>query len=451
MPQPQALAPGRKRPAGTLRQYPALARFWTGSTISMFGSTFTTVAVPVIAVHDLRADAFRMGLLAATGTAVGTALRLPAAAWADLTRARATVIISRGQFLGGLLIALVPVLWFLGLLDFAALVIAAAGATAAAVLVEGFAGPLLPRLVPREDLAAANGRFMISRSCAEVSGPGVAGLLLQAVSAPVLMIIDAASYVAAGLLSRTIREPLRPPPAGVPAPQTADRSRDSTVAPGATRRGRSREQAHRLVGGFGAVFQDRFLRRCLAVISVMSLANGIAQALLVILLLKTVGVSASLVGFVLAVGAVGGVVGGLAVGWLRARFGLGRTAVLAALLLVASLSGLPFAGVGWTGIAACVGYELTGSLGATLILIVVFSEIPARVRGDAIARGLAVANLVPEACATLGALAGGLLGTAIGVRPALLVGLVAAVLGAAAVAAAALPSALVGTREKTRS
>jgi predicted MFS family arabinose efflux permease len=387
----------------------------------MAGSTITAMALPIIAVRDLGAGAAQMGLLAATGTGAGMLLRLPAAVWADASSGPVTRIVARGQALGGLLVASVPVLWLLHALHFAVLVAVVAGVSGVAVTVEGFAAPILPRIVPRQQLPAANGRFMVSRSAAEVGGPGLGGVLVQLLAAPALLIIDACSYFAAAALTRSI---------AIAPEQDASGCGGEQRPPGTERPLSAKARAAGLV----AVFADPFLRRCLSFIGAVSVANGIAQALLVILLLRKAGVTAGLVGLVLAVGAVGGVLGGAVIGPVRSRFGLHGTVGISCVLLVASLAGLPFAGRGWTGVAACVGYELAGSLGAVLMLVVVFSEIPGRLPGDRIARGLAMANLVPEACSTAGALAGGFLGAGFGVRTALTIAFCFA-LAAGAVAA----------------
>jgi predicted MFS family arabinose efflux permease len=387
----------------SLWQNRALTRFWTASTTSMFGATLTAVAVPIIAVRDMGATPAQMGVLAAATMAPRLLLRLPAAAWADATTVAASRVIIRAQLVSGLLVASVPILWLLGALRLPVLFLVVTGVSAVAMVIEGFAGPLLPRLVPAAQLPAANGRFMVSRNAAEISGPGIGGLLFQVVSAPMIMLIDALSYLVASLLMRSMPD--------IHAEKTGPLV-----------------DVRSLISGFLSVFRDRFLRRCMVVVGYASLANGAVHALLVILMIRTVELSATTVGLVSAAGAVGGIGAGVLVERVRARLGLTGTVTLASVLLVSSFAGLPLATPGWIGLSVVFYYELAGSFGAGLMLVSVFSEIPLRVPGREIARGLAVANVIPDLTALTGALIGGFLATAIGVRPTLAISLAVAVL-----------------------
>lgn len=405
--------------AGLWRNGP-FTRFWTASTTSMFGATLTAVAVPIIAVRDLGATPAQMGLLVAAGIAPGVLLRLPAAAWADATTVPASRVIRRAQLVSGLIVASIPVLWLLDALRFTVLALAVAAVSAVSKVIEGFAAPLLPRLVPVAQLAGANGRFQVSRNAAEVAGPGMAGLLFQVLAAPVVLVLDTASYLAASVLMRSMPDDGRR--------DTEQGTGLGTVPAAGNEERRDPAGPHGLVRGFWSVFQDSFLRRCMVIVGCTSLANGAVQALVVILMVRLVGLSATTVGLVFAAGAFGGIVAGATVGWTRARLGLTPTVILASALLVSSFAGLPFATAGWPGAAAVVYYELAGSFGATLMLVSVFSEIPARVPRREIARSFAVANIVPEATALAGALLGGLLAADIGVPATLAAGLAVAVL-----------------------
>lgn len=378
----------------------SFVRFWLGSSISAFGSALTSLAIPIIAVQYLSASAAQMGVLFAAATAASLIVRLPAATWADRSGTPVRVV-AAGQLLSALLVATVPLLWTLGALTFTALVgvVAAAGATAA--LVEAFATPIVPRIVHPEVVAAAFGRFSASRATADVAGPALAGVLLQIIAAPVLLAFDALSFLIASLLSRSVRLPRLTP--GRPGAAT----------------GRA---------DMWTVFREPFLRRCLLIVLYASLANGIASALIVLFMVRQLGFESWAVGVALGAGALGGVIAGLTVGSVHARLGVERTALFGGVLMTASLVALPLAQEGWSGLAACVFYELAGSFGAALTVITIVSEIPARLPGSGIARAMAMANLVPEAAATFGALAGGAIASGASVRTALWVSVVVVLL-----------------------
>jgi predicted MFS family arabinose efflux permease len=364
-------------------------RFWTSSTVSAAGSALTAVAIPIIAVQQLGATPAQMGLLFAAAGAASTLTRLPAATWADRSSEPLRVV-AAGQFLSGVLIAAVPTLAILSLLSYVSLVAVVAAVSVLTAVVEAFAAPTLPLLVPRSGLPSAYGRVTASRSGAHVAGPAIGGMLLQILAAPMLLILDALSFFIASLLMRSVHvAPAGTAPRAGPSPEPAD---------------------------LWAIFRVPFLRRWMLVVLYVSLANGASSALLVLFMVRELGLQPFAVGIVLGAGAIGGVLAGSLIGAVHARIGASGTARLAGALLVGSLAGLPLAQPGWSGVAACLLYEGAGSFGAALMVITIISEIPTRIAPSATARAMALANLIPELAATIGALAGGSLASATSVR-----------------------------------
>jgi MFS family permease len=77
----------------------------------------------------------------------------------------------------------------------------------------------LPRLLARRDLVEGNGKVAAGASTAEIAGPGLGGLLVGAVTAPVAVVVDAVSFgVSAACLARIEREEPPPEPEARPAP-----------------------------------------------------------------------------------------------------------------------------------------------------------------------------------------------------------------------------------------
>lgn len=378
-------------------------RFWTGSTISVAGSALTGLAIPILAVGQMAATPAQMGLIFAAATASSFLLRLPAAAWADRS-ARPLAVVFWGQLLSAVLIATLPALWVLSALTYESLLVVVAGMGATGAIVGAFASPIVPQLVPKDQIATAYGRFSASRGAADVAGPALGGVLLQFLAAPILLVLDAVSFIVAALLTRTVR--VVSSDTDESAPASSSRARED----------------------LWAVFREPFLRRCLVVIAYASLANGAASALLVLFMVRQLGQQPLAVGVVLGAGAVGGMVAGIVIGRVHRGLGTGRTAAVAGVLMIASLAGLPVAQPGWSGLAACLFYEFAGSFGAVLMVVTVVSEIPNRVGSRAIARAMAIANLVPEIAATVGAVAGGILASNSSVRFTLWASLAVAVL-----------------------
>jgi predicted MFS family arabinose efflux permease len=366
-------------------------RFWIGSAISAGGSALTALAIPIVAVGQLAATPAQMGVIFAAATASSFLLRLPAAAWADRS-GRPLAVVFWGQFLSGVLIAAVPALWLFSALTYESLVVIVAAMGATGAIVGAFAAPIVPHLVSKDHLATAYGRFSASRGAADAAGPALGGAILQVLAAPLLLVLDALSFIVAAFLTRTVRVVT----SGGEEPASA-----SSVAVGQD---------------LWAIFREPFLRRCLVVIAYASLANGAANALLVLFMVRQLEQEPFAVGIALGAGAVGGMLAGIVIGRIHHDLGIGRTAAVAGVLMVVSLAGLPIAQPGWSGLAACLFYELAGSFGAVLMVITVVSEIPSRVSSKAIARAMALTNLVPEIAATAGALAGGVIASAISVR-----------------------------------
>lgn len=185
-------------------------RYWTAAAISSFGSSITTVAMPVLVVNELDASGIELGAVnaaqfvpyAALGLLAGVYTdrwrRIPVLAWSSLGRAAA--------------LGAVPTLWLLGVLQAWILVVILLVFGAFSVF--GFAATqsLLPNLVPRAGLVRANANLDQTDAAAQTLGPGLGGALVGLLGAPVAIVLDAVSYLveAALVASLRVREAARP-------------------------------------------------------------------------------------------------------------------------------------------------------------------------------------------------------------------------------------------------
>ena len=98
-----------------LRETP-FRRFWIGQTVSMFGDQVSYLALPVVAVLFLDAEAEQMGLLTAVGLLPHLLFSLPAGIWLDRvqTRRRLMILADIGRAIA---IAFVPLAFFLDALS----------------------------------------------------------------------------------------------------------------------------------------------------------------------------------------------------------------------------------------------------------------------------------------------------------------------------------------------
>ncbi len=376
----------------SLWRNPDFLRLWIAQSVSQTGSAVTMVALPLICVVHLQATPQQMGLLIAAESAPLLLLRVPAAAWADASSKRIPVMVAC-NLLCALLIAAIPLAWFCGVLRFWLVLGVGLGMSATSAVGGMFAAPTVPRIVAVNQLVDANGKFSVTRSIADVSGRSLAGVLINLVSAPMAMVVDAVSFLVAAALTWRVKVP---PEKGSPP------SEEDTGLWNLTR-------------GFSLLVERPLLGAGVGMAACLCLANGMVSALVVLYMARDLAFSASLIGFLLALGSVGGITAGLLVSPFQRHLGLRGTIALAVTLLTCSFALLPFARPGWFGVVACVTYDLLGSFGAPLLIITIFSEVPNQVPPHTIARVMAAITLVPEAAAMIGALLGGFLGTAVGI------------------------------------
>ena len=281
-------------------------RLWAGETVSLFGSEVTELALPLVAVLVLDAEAAQMGLLAAARFAPFLLVTLPAGAWVDRRRRRPVLI---GSNLGrALLVGLVPLLAGLGLLRMGHLYAVAFAVGAFTVVFDVAYQSYLPSLVEREQLVEGNSKLQASASVARVGGPGLGGLLVQLVGAPRALLLDAGSYVvsAASLLAIRNREP----------------------APVADRDGQPRARLRQEIGeGLAVTYRNPVLRSMAGLAATYNLFSQVIEALLVLYATRELGLSAGVIGLVISAGSIGALAGAALTGRLQRRLGVGPSLI----------------------------------------------------------------------------------------------------------------------------
>lgn len=297
------------RPIEVLR-LPAFALFWSSSTLGAFTGAVTAIAFQVLIVTTLNASAIEIGLLNAANVVPYLLFGLIVGALMDRwPRKPAMVLASIGRAVA---LALVPVLWVTGSLSvwtFGALFLVYGSLT---LIADSAAQPMLPRLVPRNQLIVANARLGQAGTIAQTTGTGFGGALVGWLGAPFVILIDAVAYlVSAILLSRIRIEEAR-----------------------AQRRADGRHLGHDILEGLRWTYSHRTLAPMAASVNVWFLGNSIALTAFAPYALRELGLDPLLFGIVLALGGVGGLSGALLAPVAGRRFGVGG-AVLAGRLLSA--------------------------------------------------------------------------------------------------------------------
>jgi MFS family permease len=374
---------------------------WSGQSVSELGSAVTTVALPLTAVVWLRASTFEVGLLSAATTVPFLLIALPAGLVVDRLAKRPMMIacdLARMVIIGSL-----PVAYALGALTLVQLYVAAIAAGIATVFFDVAYQSYVPHLIGTDQLIDGNGKLGATQSFAQVAGPGVGGALFGLLKAGA-MTADAASFAVSWLTILAIRakEParLRPQPG-------ADRPRLSTE----------------LLAGLTFVVRHPVLRKIAACTGTANLFGQMAFALDIIFLVRVLHVPPAYTGALLAAGGAGGVLGGVCSGALGRRIGSARLIWMSMLCFGAVTILMPLTEPGWR--LAFFPVAMFGfSFSAVLYNISQLSYRQSICPPDLLGRMNAAVRWIVWGTLPLGGLLGGILGTAIGVRPTLWIGVI---------------------------
>ncbi|MEV5705282.1 MFS transporter [Actinoallomurus sp. NPDC052274] len=379
-------------PLPVLMRHPAFRRFWTAQTISYLGDQVTVVALPLVAVLTLGSSALETGLLTAAGTAPNLLFSLHAGAFADrYGRHRALMVCA--DLARAALLATVPLAFWFGALSLLHLYVVAFLAGTLAVLFNVSAAGLFAAVVPRDSYVQGNSLIRGSYSFSWVAGPSAAGVLIQVMSAPLALIVDTVSFIGSALLLRSI------PPA---------------------------DPVDRMASGSGVRDGLAFVRRTPALLAKFAAETGLSFfhsvyfALVMVFATHALGLPAGLIGLALGVGSCGALLGSAVAGGTSRRIGLGRSYVLGALLYPAALALVPLTTTReWAAVTLLALAQFGGGFGLMLCDIG-GNAIQQALTPDRLRSRVHGAYLTFNAGARpLGALAGGVLGARVGLRPTL--------------------------------
>lgn len=393
--------------------------FWLGQTISLFGDQVSLIALPLAAVLVLDAEAADMGYLTAAAYAPHLLLSLPAGVWLDRVARRLRVMIA-ADVLRALLLGSIPLAYALDSLTMAHLYGVAFLAGCLAVLFDVSYSTVYVAITARERYLEANSLLNGSRSFSFVAGPSVGGFLVQLFSAPFALLADAASFVASALFLARIRAP--------EAPLEAD---DESV--------RARVRA-----GIEFIARSSFFRPTLAAVATLNFFNFAFHALFVLFATRELGIEAGTLGLVLGAGAFGGILGAVLAARVGRRLGLGPAFVLGMVLFPAPLLLVPLAdGPRAAVLAMLFAAEFLSGLGVMILDINVGALMLALTPHRLLSRATATFRFVNYGVRPVGALAGGIAGSLVGVRPTLFAATACALAGVLWV----LPSEVPAIRE----
>ena len=387
-------------------------RYWSGQTISMFGDQISSIALPLVAVLSLKASPAQMGLLAALVWLPSLLLGVHAGALAD-RHGHWRALMMTADFGRAALLASIPACYALGVLTIWQLYAVALGTGVFSVLFTVCQPTLFVSLVPGDAYLEGNSLIYGSRALSFTGGPGAGGILVEVLGAPFAVVADALSFLgSAFFLGRT--------PVAEPSP----------AGPG---RGA-------LTAGARFIKGSPVIRWSLLAVAIINFFNFVFFALFVLYATRALHVRPGLLGLVLGAGAVGGVLGALATKRLSARLGTGRLFTASCLVFTAPLALVPLAGGPQPAVLAMLfAAEFVSGFGV-MALDITAGSIFAAVIPDALKSRVSGAfQAVNYGTRPLGALAGGVLGTVLGLRPTLWIAAVGGIAGFAVLLFSPLP------------
>ena len=366
---------------------------WLGEGVSVLGNATTSVLLPLLAVVGFGAGPGWMGLITAAAWAPWLLVGLPAGAWVDRLPARRVMVAS--DVLAASTLASVPVAWALGLLTLPHLV-AAAFANGVCTVFFRAAYPLLVRQVaPCHQQEAAFARLFGTESAMQVAGPGLGGLLAQALSAASGLAADALSFIVSAVCLLRLR---------LDAADDASRAREG-----------AEPLATRIRQGVDYIRHDRILRFFTLVGGASNFGLTGYGALLVLFLVREVHLDEAGVGVVMAVGAAGGVVGAAIATRVSQRLGSARALLVLQLLAGPPALLVPLGGPG-AGLVAMVGGMVLVGVGVVAGNVVRGAWRNRYVPVEMVARQVTTAQVVNLGTMPVAGLVAGWLGSTIGLR-----------------------------------
>ncbi len=373
--------------------------FFVAHTVSQLGDRVSDLAFPLIAVLVLDATPGQVSVLTAL-------LWLPnlasifVGAWIDRQQHKVWILVAADLARAALLVT-VPLAFAFDGVTLVQLYVVALLTGAASALFNTTYPAFFVLLVPRSEYIAANSLLSASRSASYVAGPALGGLLVQVLSAPIALLVDAFSFVVSASFIARIRTLRTPPP---PPPSTED------AAPA--------KLLHDARDGLTFTLRHPVLRGVLGCCTTANFFTFVAaSALIIVYASRDLQLSSGLIGLALGIGAAGGLVGAFSAPWLSRRLGVGVVVALGGVVFPASIAIVTLAGGPlWARAGALALAEFFSGLGVMWFDInmnsVMATVIPHHLR----ARVSGAFSAVNYGVRPIGALTGGALSAVIGLQ-----------------------------------
>ena len=391
-------------PAAGLWRHGDFLKLWSAETISQFGTQVSQLALPFIAIAVLDASTFAVAALGTVEFLPFLLFTLPAGVWVDRLPRRAILIVA--DYGRAALLFTIPVAYAFDALTMAQLYVVGFLVGIFTVFFDVAYQSYLPSLVNRGQIIEGNSKLEVSRTTAQLTGPGVAGGLIALITAPYAVLVDAISFLGSGAFLTLIRkEEVRP------------------AAPA----GRKPRMRAELWEGLQYVVRHPLLRPQALCTGTSNFFSNVTFAIFLVYAVRTLDLSAAEVGLIFTLGGPGGLVGALFSQRITRRFGVGPTTVAMTMMFGSVGFLIPLAPQSFPH-PFLIAFGLISSFSIVVYNITQVSLrqaiTPERIQG----RMNSVMRFLVWGTMPLGSLAGGALGSTIGLRETLFVGATGALL-----------------------
>jgi MFS family permease len=386
--------------------------YWAAQAVSQFGDRITELALPIIAVVGLDASPTQVGVLTA---AVWTPYLLSffVGSWVDPRQHKRRLLVIADLLRAAVLLT-IPAAALLESVTYSHLLIVALLNGAGEVLFNTSSQPIFVKLVPRRQYIQANSMLSSTRSISFIAGPAVGGGLIQVLTAPIALLVDAMTFLSSAFFLGRI-------------PIQEERPHDQ-APPQHEVRGQARTLWRSATEGLRFITRHRYLRASLATATTVNFFSFVGGTLVVLFASRHLDLSAGMIGLAFGVGAIGALLGALLAPRLATRIGAGRVIVIGSIVFPLALA-VPVLASGptWVNFGVLAAAEFVSGVGVMFFDVPLNSVQTAVIPDSMRSRVSGAFSTINYGVRPIGALLGGVLGSTIGIRPTL----VAAAVGGA--------------------
>ena len=385
-------------PTGGLWRHPEFVKLWSAETVSQFGTQISQLALPLAAIDVLHASAFEVAALATVEFLPFLLVSLPAGVWVDRLPRRPILVVADLARAG--LLASIPIAYFLDALTIWQMYGVGFLVGIATVFFDVAYQSYLPALVQRHQIVDGNAKLEISRTSAQFGGPGLAGLLIGWLKAPVAILLDAISFLCSALFIFAIRK--------------QEAARDE--------REPRRRMRVELREGLSYVLGHPYLKNIAACTGLFNFFGSLGFAVVLVFARRELELSPQAIGLALTLGNIGGLLAAFTATKVAGRFGVGRTIIGSAIVGGPMFLVIPFAPHGNAALAVLVPAWIVGAFTNVVYNVTQVSLrqaiTPERIQG----RMNSVMRFIVWGTIPLGSFVGGVIASQIGLKSTLIVG-----------------------------